>query len=225
MNTVSPNGYIFKPAPRKPYVAVCLEYGGYCFRCGDIIPHVTGASVAMYSSHVCKPGRGGKPLPPIPDTSFLEPESASVTTTVISAPAAITEEQYWADVLAKLEAIPGVKSRIDLKRKKVALIMGDSVIIDSGLSPKDLIVETLVLSDLADSLISVTHQAKESYDEAQRLGTALSVMETDFSQLLKKYDSLSHAYNTEIAAARAEIERLKRRISPPPTVEIIEHSN
>lgn len=198
---------------------------GYCFRCGDIIPHITGASMAMYSSHACKSARGGKGLPPIPDTSFLNPEPEPVATVPTPATVTVTEEEYWADVLQRLEAIPGVSERLKLKRKKVKVIMGDAVDVDSNLSPKDLIVQTLLLEDVCNALETVSKQAAEAEAESQRLFTEYSKLEHDLVHKSELYDRLSHAYNTEIAAARAEIERLKRQISPPPTMEIIEHSN
>jgi hypothetical protein len=181
----------------------------------------------MYSSHACKSTRGGKGLPPIPDTSFLNPEPSepphSLTSETPQSLTPLTDEEYWADVLQRLEAIPGVSDRLNLKRKKIILILGDAVEVDSTLSPRDLIVQTILLEDVCNALETVTKQAADSYEESQRLFTEYSKLEHDLHHKSVLYDRLSNAYNTEIAAARAEIERLKRRLTPH--VEIIEHSN
>ena len=228
INVLTPGGCVFKPAPRKPYVAVSLASDGnpksvgYCFRCGEIIPHVTGASIAMYSSHACQSGRGGKGLPPIPDTSFLNPEPEPVA--AVPMPVAVTEEEYWAGVLERLEAIPGVADRLKLKRKKIILMLGDAVEVDSKLSPRDLIVQTILLEDVCNALETVTKQAADAEAESQRMETAYSVLQHDLHHKSVLYERLSHAYNTEVHELRTENERLKRRLAPPP-VETIEHSN
>lgn len=233
LNVLSPSGCTFKPVPRKPYVAVSLASEGnpmsigYCFRCGDIIPHITGGSMAMYSSHICTPARGGKGLPPIPDTSFLNPEPSepphSLTSEMPQSLTPLTDEEYWADVLAKLEAIPGVSDRLNLKRKKIVLMMGDAVEVDSKLSPRDLIVQTILLEDVCNALETTIKHAADAEAESQRLFTEYSKLQHDLVHKSELYDRLSTAYNTEIAAARTEIERLKRRLTPH--VDTIEHSN
>lgn len=228
INVITPSGCTFKPAPRKPYVAVSLASDGnpksvgYCFRCGEIIPHITGGTIAMYSGHVCQSGRGGKGVPPPPDTSFLNPEPVVALTS--AAPVALSEDEYWAQVLERLEAIPGVADRLKLKRKKIILMMGDAVEVDSKLSSRDLIVQTILLEDVCNALETVTKQAADAEADCQRLTTAYSVLEHDIRHITDKYDRLSNAYNTEVHELRTENQRLKKRLTPT-FVETIEHAN
>jgi len=90
------SGYLFKPVDKKPYVIASVpggggsKFGGVCFQCYDMMPHISGSSIASYRSHFCKHVRN----------PYVAPASQPVTV-----PHIVVEERVAAPAPAPVPSI------------------------------------------------------------------------------------------------------------------------
>lgn len=225
-----PNGCIFKPSSRKPYVLSSLkEEGstrsvGVCMRCYDIIPHTPGSSRAIYNSHACKLPRGATSLP-MPDMSFLATVAPPPPPTVT-----VSTEINWDAVLKDIMTDAKVKALIDKKMEKETTVAEedddeDEPHVEPEKSTRDIIIEVIKTDAILRRCNRLETQNHHIGQLNSQLENTVESLERERRLAAEHLELLKHSLCDQLAAARAEIERLKRRLSPPPTVEVIEHSN
>lgn len=218
-----PNGCNFHSIDRKPYVVVCLasegsaKSVGYCFRCNEVIEHLTGSGRASYASHVCKPPRGGS-LPPV--TDFLPVVAAPV----VAVPVVTSAEINWEAVLKDIVADAEVKALIEIKSNKEESVEEE----DDDYEPR--VKKEKSTRDIIIDAIK-THAILRRCARLEKLclvvGTTNDNLERsvkDVTEQLIESERIRQNLNDLVNTAYAEIQKLKSR----PTVtfeDTIEHSN
>jgi hypothetical protein len=223
-NILLDNGNTFRPAPRKPYVVVSLtddgsaKSGGYCFRCGDIIPHVKGASIAMYSGHPCKTVKG-KPLP-IPDTSFLDPPAPVIVAP--SLPPQTLTGMDWPGVLRDLETDPVAKKVLDAKRIKETYIetddSDDDTVVKEERGPREIILEAVKCSALLKQCARLEKEKSYFQGLVESQDTEVYDLRQKLIDAEQKLYNLSQDMSERLMKAEQRIKELT------PTVDTIEHA-
>jgi len=179
----------------------------------------------MYSSHACRLARGASALPPVPDMSFLA--------TVAPPPpppmpvATVSTEINWDAVLKDIMTDATVKALIDMKIKKEESVEEEDEeyepCVEQEKSTRDVIIEVMKTTAILKRCTRLETQNQHIGHLNSQLENTVESLERERRLAAEHLALLKTSLCDQLAAARAENERLKRRLTPH--VEIIEHSN
>jgi hypothetical protein len=160
--------------------------------------------------------------------SFIkEIEPVAVAAPVVTVPVAIGVN--WEEALKEMEEDPLVKKLIDMKRVKETTVYEEDNEDDEGtvvretLTPKQVIIEVVKTDAILRRCARLEAQNKYVSELNQQLEESVRTKDTEHQTYVAKAEHVQRSLCDQLAAAREEVERLKRRLTPH--VEIIEHSN